>query len=83
MEANKPLDGNLPAVLPQKGLDAQRQWYLYEAIRPFCMFGTEDLVAPAPTTVPKTSILAEVQAPQIPTKHPRKEGKEKLTESSR
>ena len=41
MKANKPLDGDLPAVLPQKGLDAKRQWYLYEAIRPFCMFGTD------------------------------------------
>ena len=76
MKANKPLSGDLPAVLPQKGLDAKRQWYLYEAIRPFCMFGTEDLVAPAPT-VPKSGNFAEIQAPQIPTKHPQKGRKRK------
>ena len=76
MKANKPLDGDLPAVLPQKGLDAKRQWYLYEAIRPFCLFGTVDLVAPAPT-VPKSGNFAEIQAPQIPTKHPQKGRKRK------
>ena len=27
---------NMPEVILPPGLDAQRQWYLYEQIRPFC-----------------------------------------------
>ena len=26
----------LPEVIPMKGLDAQRQWYLFEEVAPFC-----------------------------------------------
>ena len=39
-----------PQTIPLKGLDLQRQWYLYEQIREFCREGTEDLVAPKPKT---------------------------------
>ena len=27
---------DLPAVIPPRGLIAERQWYLYDQIRPFC-----------------------------------------------
>ena len=26
----------LPTVIPQKDLDAQRQWYLYQQVAPYC-----------------------------------------------
>jgi len=38
----------LPAVIPSKGIDLHRQWYLYEQIREFCKTGTQDLVCPKP-----------------------------------
>ena len=40
------------------------------------MFGTEDLVAQAPT-VPKSGTLAEGPTPPIPTKNPRQGWKRK------
>ncbi|KAJ8300352.1 hypothetical protein KUTeg_021871, partial [Tegillarca granosa] len=30
------LDTELPAVIPPKGLDPARQWYLYEEVAPYC-----------------------------------------------
>ncbi|KAJ8303681.1 hypothetical protein KUTeg_018791 [Tegillarca granosa] len=30
------LDPELPAVIPPKGLDPARQWYLYEEVAPYC-----------------------------------------------
>ena len=43
----------LPKVVKPKGLDAQRQWYLYEQVRPFCHSNlAKDLTCPKPT-VPK------------------------------
>ena len=45
-----------PAELPSPqippGLDAQRQWYLYEKIREFCSEATKNTTCPLPT-VPK------------------------------
>lgn len=31
-----PDDDNLPGVVPPHGLNAERQWYLYNQIHPFC-----------------------------------------------
>ncbi len=43
----------LPEPLVPKGLDAKRQWYLYEHIRPFCPTVLQaDLTCPSPE-VPK------------------------------
>ncbi|KAF6040946.1 hypothetical protein EB796_000787 [Bugula neritina] len=39
----------LPTAIPSKGLDLQRQWYLYEQIREFCKPDTQDLVCPRPS----------------------------------
>ena len=33
----KPSSSTLPDIIQPKGLDAKRQWYLYEKIRPFCI----------------------------------------------
>ncbi len=43
---------DFPAVVPPHGLNADRQWYLYETIRPFCQDRDKDTVCPLPS-VPK------------------------------
>ena len=43
---------DLPEVIPPRGLSAERQWYLYEQIRPFCPDEDKDTTCPMPT-VPK------------------------------
>ena len=40
--------GDLPPVIQPFGLSLDRQRYLFDEIREFCMEGTEDLVAPEP-----------------------------------
>ena len=42
----------MPPVIPNSGLDAKRQWYLYDEIRQFVEEGLQDLVAPLPN-IPK------------------------------
>ena len=42
----------LPPIVPPKGLTAERQWYLYGSIRPFCPDGDKDTTCPLPD-VPK------------------------------
>ena len=42
----------LPAEVPPNGLNAARQWYLYESIRPFCLPEHQDTTCPLPS-VPK------------------------------
>ena len=38
-----------PDVIPPKGLSHNRQWYLYEQIRPFCPPDDQDSVCPLPS----------------------------------
>ena len=40
----------LPPQIPPKGLSDERQWYLYERIRPFCSDEQRDTVTPKPCT---------------------------------
>ena len=47
-----PEKDNLPDVIPPRGLSAERQWYLYEQIRPFCPDHDKDTTCPLPS-VPK------------------------------
>ena len=42
----------LPSVVPPMGLTAERQWYLYDIICPFCPGGDKDTACPLPD-VPK------------------------------
>ena len=44
----------MPSELPRKGLDAMRQWYLYQEIRPLC-YDNKDITCPKPT-MPKPEI---------------------------
>ena len=53
----------LPSVVPPKGLSAERQWYLYDSIRPFCPDGDKDITCPLPD-VPKPG-----SAPGTPARH--------------
>ena len=43
-----PDPNNLPSLVPPKGLSAERQWYLYESIRPFCPESDKDATCPLP-----------------------------------
>ena len=47
-----PHPNELPPVVPPKGLTAERQWYLYDSIRPFCPDEDKDTTSPLPG-VPK------------------------------
>jgi len=47
----------LPTVIPQKGLDAQRQWYLYQQVAPYCQ---NKEVCPKPS-VPKPVIKMDTK----------------------
>ena len=58
-----PDSSELPSVVPPKGLSAERQWYLYESIRPFCRDGDKDITCPLPK-VPKPG-----NAPGTPVRH--------------
>ena len=58
-----PDSSELPSVVPPKGLSAERQWYLYESIRPFCPDGDKDITCPLPN-VPKPG-----SAPGTPVRH--------------
>ena len=43
-----PDPNDLPSLVPPKGLSAERQWYLYESIRPFCPDSDKDTTCPLP-----------------------------------
>ncbi|XP_064383600.1 uncharacterized protein LOC135332176 [Halichondria panicea] len=45
----------LPDKVPPRGLSSERQWYLYEKIRPFCPFESQDVTCPLPTAPRPTS----------------------------
>ena len=47
------IDSSMPSELPRKGLDAMKEWYLYQAI-PLC-YDNKDITCPKPT-VPKPEI---------------------------
>ena len=43
-----PRSEDLPDTISPQGLSAERQWYLYEQIRPFCPEEAKDLTCPRP-----------------------------------
>ena len=49
----------LPPIIPPHGLSAERQWYLYEQIRPFCPDDDKDL------TCPMSSVQSLVEAQHL------------------
>ena len=68
-----PTTGELPPTVAPKGLSDERQWYLYDKIRPFCSSDrTKDLTCPLPS-VPKptqahTPIPTPATSPIRPTR---------------
>ena len=54
------IDSSMPSELPRKGLDAMRQWYLYQEIRALC-YGNKDITCPKPTVPnPEITIVEHV-----------------------
>lgn len=53
---------DLPSVILPKGLSAERQWYLFDQIQPFCPDAAKDVTCPMPT-VPKPSSRANTPTP--------------------
>ena len=47
-EAWKPVATDLPQIVEPPGLSADRQWYLYEKIQPFCDEDFRDITCPLP-----------------------------------
>ena len=47
-----PIAHELPSTVTPLGLSAERQWYLYDQIRPFCPDADKDITCPLPS-VPK------------------------------
>ena len=46
----QPNPSSLPPYIQPKGLSDERQWYLYEKIRPFCSELQKEIVCPRPTS---------------------------------
>ena len=59
----------LPDIITPQGLSAERQWYLYEQIRPFCPDEDMDSTCPLPT-VPKSSSRHNTPCPEETTTQP-------------
>ena len=52
LKQNVPNVGEMPQTTRPKGLDAKRQWYLYDEMRPFTAERCQDITTPLPV-VPK------------------------------
>ena len=59
----------MPETKEAKGLDAKRQWYLYDQIRPFCASTLQaDFTCPKPTIPRPTSDTTTLHVPaEIPS----------------
>ena len=55
----------LPSVVPPKVMSAERQWYLYNMIRPYCSDTFKDVTCPLPG-VPRVSSRTNTPIPQSP-----------------
>ena len=55
LKQNLPTITEMPQTIQPKGLDAKRQWYLYDEIRPFTAEHCQDITTPLPAVAkPKT-----------------------------
>ena len=46
----RPSSHQLPHIVPPSGLSLERQWYLFNQIRPYCLDDVQDEVCPLPLT---------------------------------
>ena len=61
----------LPNIVPPHGLSIERQWYLYEQIRPFCPDEDKDTVCPLPLSPKPGGSRRGTPHPEAPTpSHP-------------
>ena len=59
----------LPPLVDPKGFNSDRQWYLYNSIRPYCSAETQDLVCPLPAGPHQSStpeLIVSAPEPQSP-----------------
>ena len=61
-----PSSTNLPSVIHPKGLDAKRQWYLYDQICPYCNGEAKNKTCPMPTCPKPCSSTPGSPAPPHP-----------------
>ena len=60
----------MPPIIEPQGMSAERQWYLYDKIRPYCSDKAKDLTCPLPSVPrPGTPVPTPVSSPQsvVPT----------------
>lgn len=58
-----PCPSDLHSTVPPKQMSAERKWYLYDQIRPFCPADDQDTTCPIPD-VPKLSSMCGTPVPQ-------------------
>lgn len=56
----------LPSVITPKGLDAARQWYLYDEIRPFCRDTSDNLQSCPKPVCPKPRVKIDPEKRKCP-----------------
>lgn len=56
----------LPSVITPKGLDAARQWYLYDEIRPFCRDTSDSLQSCPKPVCPKPRVKIDPEKRKCP-----------------
>ncbi len=62
-----PVATDLPPVITPKGLSADRQWYLYEKIRPYCEEYSADINCPLPSVSRPTPSNTPSNSPLRPS----------------
>ena len=60
----------LPSGVSPKGLSAEREWYLYDNIRPFCLDSDKDITCPLPTCPNPRSTLGTPAQDATPAPDP-------------
>ena len=74
----KPIATDLPPVLQPSGLSADRQWYLYDKIRPFCGLGFKDITCPLPE-VPRSNRTPDITPVVSPVSSPTRGGSQQIS----
>lgn len=73
-ETWNPTYSDLPDIIPPNGLSLERQWYLYDKIRPFCEPRYQNITCPLPSSprpyrTPTASPVATPPPSPLPSQH--------------
>ena len=74
-----PLPSELPPVILPTGLDAKRQWYLYNEVREYCTDNTKDLVCPLPSVPLRSHDEQEEEEEEVEDEEEQVEAETRLT----